>query len=228
MVVSIAQPGYWPWLGYFDRILKSDLHIVLDHVQFEKSWFINRNRIRCGDSWQWLTIPVKTKGRFGNLPINQIEVDERQNWKIKHWRTLRHQYYHTCFWKDFEPELNAFYHTQWPNFRTICLASSQIIAKALSLKTPLLFSSQFTPSETKGALVLELCQKAGATTYLSGPLGKNYLSINHFEAAGIQVEWHHFSPPAPANYPNPTTPPRSALDFLLHLGPNGLLTYLRS
>ena len=37
MIVSIAQPAYLPWLGYFDRIAKSDLHLVLDSVQMERN-----------------------------------------------------------------------------------------------------------------------------------------------------------------------------------------------
>ena len=42
MIVSINQPAYMPWLGYFDRIDASDLYVVLDHVQFEKNSFVNR------------------------------------------------------------------------------------------------------------------------------------------------------------------------------------------
>jgi hypothetical protein len=42
MIVSINQPAYLPWLGYFDRIAASDVHVVLDHVQFEKNSYINR------------------------------------------------------------------------------------------------------------------------------------------------------------------------------------------
>ena len=32
MIVSIMQPAYLPWLGYFDRLWRSDLHVVLDSV----------------------------------------------------------------------------------------------------------------------------------------------------------------------------------------------------
>jgi len=159
MIVSIAQPSYWPWLGYFDRILKSDLHIVLDHVQFEKSWYINRNRIRCGHHWQWITIPVKTKGLFGNAPIHQLKSDQRQNWQLKHFRTLQHHYQRTAFWHHFEPILSELYQQNWEDVRSICLATSKIVSEAINLKTPLLSSLELAPTEKKGELVLELCKK---------------------------------------------------------------------
>ena len=74
MIVSINQPAYLPWLGYFERIANSDLHIVLDHVQFEKNSFTNRNKIRTKEGWMWLSVPVKTKGKFGELNINELEI----------------------------------------------------------------------------------------------------------------------------------------------------------
>ncbi len=78
MLLSINQPAYLPWPGYFDRIARSDLHVVLDHVQFEKNSFINRNRILGANGPCWLTVPVRTKGRFGDLQIHEIEIDNTQ------------------------------------------------------------------------------------------------------------------------------------------------------
>src|SRR5690349_4906262 len=75
MIVSINQPAYFPWLGYFHRIATSDLHIVLDHVQFEKNSFVNRNRVRTVEGSAWMTVPVKTSGKFGDLPICELEID---------------------------------------------------------------------------------------------------------------------------------------------------------
>ena len=36
MIVSMHQPAYLPWLGYFDRIAQSDRFVFLDSVQFEQ------------------------------------------------------------------------------------------------------------------------------------------------------------------------------------------------
>ena len=74
MIVSINQPAYLPWLGYFHRIAISDLHIILDHVQFEKNSYTNRNKIRTPEGWNWLTVPVVTKNLFGSLPINGLKI----------------------------------------------------------------------------------------------------------------------------------------------------------
>ncbi|HMC74088.1 MAG TPA: WbqC family protein, partial [Terriglobales bacterium] len=80
MIISINQPAYLPWLGYFHRIAVSDMHIVLDSVQFEKNSFTNRNKARTAQGWCWLTVPVKTAGRFGELNIREVEIDNERPW----------------------------------------------------------------------------------------------------------------------------------------------------
>src|SRR5687767_15737851 len=97
MIVSINQPAYLPWLGYFDRIARSDLHVVLDHVQFEKNSMTNRNQIRAGAEARMLTVPVRTAGRFGQLPINELEVANYTPWARKHWQAISQGYSKSAF-----------------------------------------------------------------------------------------------------------------------------------
>ncbi|MEW6675226.1 MAG: WbqC family protein, partial [Nitrospirota bacterium] len=56
-IVSIHQPYFMPWLGYFDKIQRSDYFVFLDTVQFKKNEFQNRNRIRTSQGTLWLTVP---------------------------------------------------------------------------------------------------------------------------------------------------------------------------
>ena len=83
MIVSINQPAYIPWLGFFEKIARADVFVYLDTVQFEKNSFTNRNKIKTAQGWQWLTIPVKTKGHIRNT-LRNILLDDTQNWHIIH------------------------------------------------------------------------------------------------------------------------------------------------
>ena len=48
MIVSIHQPNYLPWLGFFDKIKQSDYFVIFDNVQFPrgKNHFGHRNKIK--------------------------------------------------------------------------------------------------------------------------------------------------------------------------------------
>ena len=52
--MSAHQPAYLPWLGYLDKIKRSDIFIFLDTVQFEKNSFTNRNKIKTKNGPIWL------------------------------------------------------------------------------------------------------------------------------------------------------------------------------
>ena len=69
MIVAIHQPQYLPWLGYFDKIDKADIFVLLDDVQYKKNEWQNRNKILTATGWQWLTVPVKYN--FGQK-INEV------------------------------------------------------------------------------------------------------------------------------------------------------------
>ena len=57
-----------------------------------------------------------------------------------------------------------------------------------------MFSSDLATASSKSALVLDLCKEIGATTYLSGPLGRDYLECDAFAEAGISLVFHSYTP----------------------------------
>jgi hypothetical protein len=221
MIVSINQPCYLPWLGYFDRIARSDLHIVLDHVQFEKNSFTNRNKIRTAQGWTWLTIPVLTSGKFGALPIAELAMASPE-WRGKHWNTLRQAYGKAPYFKQHAPYLEAIYARDWPLLAPLMREMTRYFLEALGIATPLKFSSEMAAQGTKADLVLNLCKDVGATTYLSGPLGRDYLEPEAFVAAGIGLSFQDYAHPTYRQaYPG-FEAYMAALDLLLNHGPASL------
>jgi len=67
MIVSIMQPTYLPWIGYFDLISKSDIFVFLDDVQFSRRSWQQRNRILLDGKETMLTIPIQNKGKREQL-----------------------------------------------------------------------------------------------------------------------------------------------------------------
>ena len=218
MRVSINQPAYLPWLGYFDRIAKSDLHIVLDHVQFEKNSFVNRNRIKTANGLVWLTVPVRTKGKFGELPISEVSIDNSASWRRKHWKSLQLNYARAPHFGDYRGFLEEAYSKLWVSLLELNMHFIRFLLEKLDIQTPLVFSSSLKPQETKSRLVLELCQKAGATQYLSGSLGRDYLDLPSFRDQGIEVEFQDYEHPEYPQLHGPFAGHLSTLDLLLNCG----------
>ena len=219
MIVSIHQPAYLPWLGYLHRIAVSDLYIVLDHVQFEKNSFINRNKVRTKQGWCWLTVPVETKGRFGNLPIREVGIARNIKWADKHWQTICQNYGKSVFFDDHADFLEHIYHQDWAELSPFLQKMTNYLLMSFGIDTQILYSSDLNVPGSKEELVLNLCRKVGATTYLSGPLGRDYLDVETFSAQGIKVVFDEYEHPIYRQVDQAFEPYMASLDLLCNHGP---------
>jgi hypothetical protein len=218
MIVSINQPAYLPWLGYIHRIAESDLHIVLDHVQFEKNSFVNRNKVRTSSGWTWLTVPVRTKGRFGALPIDELEIDSTQAWAEKHWQTIRQNYSKCPGFPAHAKFFEQIYARPWARLAELMAEMNGYLLRAFGVRTPLRCSSEMAPSGARTELLVGLCKSVGGSVYLSGPLGRSYLEEARFAEAGIEVRYHDYAHPTYPQRPSGFEPYMSAIDLLFNCG----------
>ncbi|OOZ41872.1 hypothetical protein BOW53_02165 [Solemya pervernicosa gill symbiont] len=224
MIVSIMQPAYLPWLGYFDRIAQSDVHIVLDDVALERSSktrFTNRNKVRTKEGIKWLTVPVKTAG-LGQPLISQIEIDNGQPWRKKHWQTLLHSYSQAPCFHEHKTFFENYYAREWPKLGECLKESTQYLLDVLGINVNLLYSSEMIVEGVKSELILNLCQSVGATKYISGPFGRDYLNGNAFESAGIELSFHDYHHPVYKQYHGGFEPYVSIVDLLFNHGSKSL------
>jgi hypothetical protein len=216
VIVSIHQPAYLPWLGYFDKIARADLFIWLDNVQFQKNSFQNRNKVLTKDGPVWLTVPVRTSGSLYETPLKDVEIDNSKNWRVKHLSSIRMNYAKApCFNERF-PALARFYEQEWRTLDLLCFEMLAYFNSLLGVTTPIRRASEMEAGGAKSDLVLDLCRKAGATTYLSGALGRDYLDLASFEKAGIAVEFQDYRHPTYAQaYPG-FTPNLGVVDLIMN------------
>lgn len=220
MIVSINQPAYMPWLGYFHRIARSDVHIVLDHVQFEKNSFVNRNKIRTVSGWAWLTVPIRTKGRFGDLAINSLRTAETIDWRRKHWQSLRSSYGRAPYFAEYGEIFESIYAKEWPELAPLMAEITRHLLAAFGVEREILYSSKMNVSGRKQTLVVNLCQAVGADVYLSGPLGRDYIDESGYHGAGIELRYHDYRHPTYTQIHGGFEPFMAAIDLLFNHGPD--------
>ena len=194
MILSAHQPQYIPWLGYFDKINKSDCFVFLDNVQYKAREYQNRNKICTKDGWMWLTVPVTSKG-LGRQKICDVKIDNDSNWQKKHSRSLKIWYGRTKFFKDHFPFFENVYTGRWRKLIDLNIYAIKYLLKGLKIKTPLYNESEIGTSLQGTNRIIEICKRLKADTYLSGVGGKNYLEEEKFVQAGIKLEYQNFIHP---------------------------------
>jgi hypothetical protein len=225
MLVAIHQPTYVPWLGYFDRMIRSDLFVLLDHVQFERRNYQNRALIRLEDEARWLTVPVvqvSQKERIIEKRVdNPPDVGGTRWWGPTHFLTLRYAYRKAPCFDLYAPRLRDILEARWDKLVDLNLAMLDFLRDALAIDTPMLRSSELDVEGARSGLLLDICRKVSASAFLGGMGGsRDYLDAEAFRAARMGVEWQDFSHPV---YPQCGTAPfikgLSALDLLFNCGP---------
>jgi hypothetical protein len=220
-VVTAHQANYLPYLGFFEKILQADHYVLVDDTQFVKrgpfGW-IHRNRILSPNGPQWLTVPVKTHDRYEQL-ISEVIIDNSKNWSRKHLRAIELNYRKAPHFGDLFEDLKTIYNQDWEKLVDLSEAFILWGMKQLKLERPVTRSSSYHLSGKGSSYVLELAQKSGATTYLSGTHGKDYLDLDAFEQANMNVEFQNFEcQPYPQIHGDGFTSHLCILDPLMHIG----------
>ena len=229
MTISIHQPHFFPWLGYFHKIIQSDVFVLLDDVQFEKNYFQNRTQIKNlkGEAF-WLGVPVQKASLTTH--INQIKIAPvfKPQSMID---TLRQFYrkapYINTYFQDISDILLSDNKSLFEiNFKTLIYTLG-----LLDINTKLFISSEMNITETDPNLrLIEICRKVSADTYLAGKGGRKYMDLDAFENADIKVSWQHFDPLL-YSYPQINglfVPGLSILDMLFNIGHKETINLLKT
>ena len=131
MICAIHQPQTYPWLGYFAKIMQSDIFVFFDDVQFKKNEYQNRNRIKTDRGWMWLTVPVVHN--FGQK-INEVQIDNKQKWEKKHLNTLITYYRKAPFFNSLFAELKELYSRKYELLIDFNIATIEWILKKLKIE----------------------------------------------------------------------------------------------
>lgn len=221
MIVSVHQPQYLPWLGYFHKMYNSDAFVFLDNVQYKKGEYQNRNRIRTKDGELWLTVPVsRDSGPYPN--ISSVRIDNSKEWQKKHRMTLCHNYAHAPFFKNYSDFFKDVYEKKWDMLIDLNMHIVKYIALSLGIDKPIYRESQLDIKTTDTMRIVDICKALKADEYLSGIGGRAYLDEKKFELNGIKLTYQDFRHPEYPQAHRPFIPYMSIIDLMFNCGEDSL------
>ena len=215
--VCVHQPDFLPCLGFFHRLNNCDVFVVLDNVQFIRRGWQHRDRIKTARGPQWLTVPVKKKGRFDQL-IREVEIDDSTDWRGNHLMTLESAYGRAPYFTDVFPAVRGIYGKRHGRLMDLNMDFIRFFCEAFGIDVDTRFASEMGAVGNKSELLTGLTAAAGGQVYLTGTGSRDYLDEGVFAAAGIQVRWQAFAPTAYPQMHGDFAPGLSAIDFLFNCG----------
>lgn len=189
--IAILQSNYIPWKGYFDLIASVDEFIVYDDMQFTKNDWRNRNLIKTPQGVQWMSVPV---GPDIRRRVRDVELTSV--WQVKHWKTLQSNYRRAPFFDEVAQWLEPLYMTeQHTGLSQMNRTFMEAICRYIGIETRITncWDYRLVGDTTRTARLVDLCEQAGATHYLSGPAAKDYIEPELFEESKIALQWFDYA-----------------------------------
>lgn len=217
MIVSIHQPQFFPWLGYFEKIASSDVFVLLDDVQFKKNEWQNRNRIKTAGGPQWLTVPVQY-----HFPekIMEVKINNQVDWKKKHLHALEYNYSKAEYFNSVNPVISAIYDNNWDGISDLNTITIQKSMEILKINTPLIKSSELNMPGSSTERLVNICKHFKASSYIAGQGGKDYLDESLFIKENIKVVYQDFKHPVYKQCFGDFLSHMSIIDLLCNCGPD--------
>ena len=217
MTVVILQPGYLPWLGFFDQMRRADVFVYYDDVQYDTHGWRNRNRIKTQRGPLWLTVPVRHSG-LSKPRILDVAIDTRANWAKKHLASIRQAYAAAPFLNQYVPALEEVFTRSWDRIVDLDLAVTGLMAEWLGVRPRIERASALGIDGGQSDRLVNICRHFGATRYLSGSAAREYLDVALFARNDIAVEWQDFAHPVYPQLHGEFVPYLSAVDLILNCG----------
>jgi hypothetical protein len=228
-LVAIHQPNFFPWLGYFDKLARADVFVLLDDVQFPKkggTW-INRVRLLIDERPAWVTVPVD-RSYHGVRQVREVRIDEQTRWRRKMLTTIQTDYGRAAHKDEVMPLLSELIENPTDQLAEYNRAAITALATALGMKIEFVLSSSLGVTAEATDRLLEIVKAVGGSRYLSGGGAAGYQEDERFSEAGIELVHQRFEPPTYQQLASDPVPGLSVIDALLNCGFEGTRRLLDS
>ncbi len=217
MIVSIHQPDYIPYIGYFYKIYKSDIFAFYDDAQFSNDNLHHQNRIKTPQGELKLKIPVDYHFKE---PINAVRTKDELGWKEKHLKILEMNYSKSKYFKEIFTLFKDLLLCNYDSLSDMNMTINRFICYSFGFTTNFVKVSDFSLTTKKEEKVLDICERLNGSTYFSGKGASSYQFREHFRSRGIDLVYTDYkSITYPQQWGN-FVKDLSILDFIFNCGFN--------
>jgi hypothetical protein len=220
MIISIHQPNYIPWIGFFYKLLLSDTYIVFDDVQYPRGKdYANRNQIKTNNGKMWLTASVLDKKDL--KPWNQVKINNN-GWKEKHLSNIKSFYKKSPYFEKYYPMIEKIYNEEYDLLIDFNLDLIVYFLICLDKNIKVELSSNIKTELTGLDKIMYILKNQKATKYISGDGegSKRYIDEQLFKDNNIELIWQNYKHPTYKQLYGKFIPYLSILDLLFNEGPN--------
>ncbi len=187
--ISIHQPNYLPWIGYFDKLDQSHSFVILDKVDRSHRGVFNRNYILTPKGKLLLTVPIQKD----ELQINKIRIDNSSKWKAKHWGAIEANYKKTPFWTVYRERFREIYDKEWEYLCELNISLIKLICEILGIDVKFYRESEFNEDfGISSERIANIVQKLNGDIYISGSGARAYNNPDDFNKRGIELLYQNF------------------------------------
>jgi hypothetical protein len=231
MIVAIHQPNFFPWLGYFDKIVRADVFCLLDDVQFPKkggSW-INRVQLRVNGQGAWVTAPVD-RSYSGTRCIREMRTRGDEPWRERLLKTLQCNYGRAPHFAEMFAFLEPIVRNSTDRLADYNEAGIRALCGAMGLRAARLVLSSSLATEGQATdLLISITRTLCGTAYLCGGGAGGYQEDERFGEAGLRLIRQDFRHPEYTQVGGTGfTPGLSVLDALMNCGFAGTAALLNA
>jgi len=223
MIVSIHQPNYLPWLGFFNKMARSDVFVIFDDVQLVRGKsYVTRNKVKTANGAQWLTVPAKGKGELAPIMDTLIAQDGR--WQKKHWKTIQLSYKKAPYFDKYEAQFSQIYGASWEKVSDLNVSLIKVIKDMMGIKATLILSSEMNIEASGTEKIMSIVRELKADQYITGEGegSKRYIIEDEFNKNNIGLIYQHFKYPVYHQLWGDFVPNLSAIDLLMNEGERSL------
>ena len=227
MIVSIHQPNFFPWMGFFDKINRSDQFIFLtSSTRSKNDKYLTRTKVLNNAKSQYLSVPLGVKHK--QIPIKQLIMPADNQWKVKVLNIIKESYRGSNHFDEVYDDIEELLMYECEYFSDYSINIIRFLISKLHIDTELHIDTDFNQDfGVSNQRNIALCKKVGGDIYLSGSGAKVYNDNKLYSENSLELIYQDYVAPSYVQMSNEFISGLSIIDVLFNCGFEGVEKLLK-